>query len=692
MAQKIPYIEKELSWLAFNERVLQEAKDKHNPLIERVRFLGIYSSNLEEFYKVRIANLKRTLFIENEENRPSASTTLQILKKVSARIQKTNVIFDHLYNELLLEMARNNIFLVNERQLSDSQETWLRLYFQKNIRQHIFPIVITSKTDLIGTIKEENTYLAIEIINGQTTHYALLNIPSEKVSRFISLPSNKGKRYNSLILLDNILRFCLSDIFNTCFTFTEINAYSMKITRDAEYDLIMELDASFLEMMSLSLKQRLTAEPVRFLHQKEMPRDLVKLLMQKLSISSLDVTVPSSRYQNFSDLVNFPSLGAPHLNGKKYKKLYSYALSKNRNNFEAIAQNDILLYYPYYSFDHILNLLQQAAFDPAVTTITINIYRVARNSRILNSMINAAANGKKVTVVIELQARFDEASNIKWSQKLTDAGVKVIFSPPGIKIHAKLFLITRVENGELIRYANIGTGNFNEKTAEIYTDISLLTVNPAITEDVHRVFRFIENPYLPVSFEHLLVSPQNMRQRLNKLIEREINYASKKLPASIDLKLNNLVDEQLIDQLYLASQAGVKIRLLVRGMCSLVAKQKGFSENITVTSIIDNYLEHARVYVFGNNGESDVYISSADWMTRNMDRRIDVGVKILDTTIKKRILDTLEMQFNDNVKARIVDKELNNMYVKNDNPKLRSQHMIYHYFNQIEKHLRENNA
>lgn len=691
MAQQNPYIEKELSWLAFNERVLQEAKDPLNPLIERVRFLGIYSNNLDEFYKVRYANLKRTLFIENEENSPLASSTQQILKKVNARIQKMDAAFDMLYNDLLLEMARNQIFLVNERQLSDSQENWLRIYYQKNIHPYIFPIIITDKTDLIEVLKEENTYLVVEIINGQTTHYALLNIPSEKISRFISLPSRKGKKYHSLILLDNILRFCLPYIFNPFFEFTEINAYSMKITRDAEYDLILELDASILEMMSISLKQRLTAEPVRFLYQKEMPHDLVQLLMSKLKISSFDVTVPSSRYQNFSDWVNFPALGSTHLINKKNKKLQCYELVSAKNSFDAIAKQDILLYYPYYTFDHILNLLQQAAFDPAVTAITINIYRVARNSRILNAMINAAANGKKTTVVIELQARFDEASNMKWSKKLTDAGVKVIFSPLGIKIHAKLFLITRLEDGVLVKYANIGTGNFNEKTAEIYSDIALLTANPVITNEVQRVFRFIENPYTPVSFEHLLVSPRNMRQRLYQLIDREISLANKKLPASITLKINNLVDESLVDRLYRASSAGVKIRLLVRGMCSLVANQKEISENIQVISIVDKYLEHARVYIFGNNGQSEVYISSADWMTRNMDYRIDVGVKITDAKIRKRILDTVEIQFNDNVKARIVDKDLNNHYIRNDKYKVRSQQIIYSYFNQIEKSLREKN-
>lgn len=689
MSSHYPYLEKELSWLAFNERVLQEARDKTNPLIERVHFLGIYSNNLDEFYKVRFANLKRQLIIETE--RDITSNIEQTLKKINAKVLKMNVIFDSLYNELLLEMARNQIYLVNERQLTSSQEKWLKRYFRKYLRQHVFPIVINHDTNLMKVIKDDNTYLVVEMINETQSknQYALLNIPSDKVSRFLLLPSSNAKKSHSLILLDNILRFCLQDIFEGCFDFTTINAYSMKITRDAEYDLAQEMESNILDIMSLGLKQRLTAEPVRILYQKDMPSGLYHLLTDKLKITSWDAVISGGRYYNFNDFVDFPSIGRTHFVNKPLPSLYATRFSQFKNPLDAITHKDILLYYPYYSFEHIIDIIQHAAFDPTVVTIKMNIYRVAKDSRILNAIINAVQNGKKVTVVVELQARFDEAANIKWAKRLTESGVKVIFSPLGLKIHAKLFLIERKIDDKIIRYAHIGTGNFNEKTAKTYTDFSLLTAKNLITNEVRRVFHYIENPYYPVSFKYLLVSPQNTRDRLYYLIDREIRFASRGLPSGIILKLNNLVDKGLVDKLYAASQAGVKIQLIVRGMCSLVPNVPGVSDNISVISIVDRFLEHARVYIFQNNTKQDVFISSADWMTRNIDFRVEVGTKILSPEIKESILSIIQLQLHDTVKARIVDKDLNNQYVKNHQFKLRSQYAIYQYLSQKEKNVGE---
>ncbi|MBG6243655.1 polyphosphate kinase 1 [Candidatus Symbiopectobacterium sp. 'North America'] len=543
MSQDKLFIEKELSWLSFNERVLQEAADQSNPLIERIRFLGIYSNNLDEFYKVRFADLKRRILINEEQG--SAGGLRHLLSKIQARVLKTDQVFDNLYNELLLEMARNHIFLVNERQVSPLQQEWLRHYFRQNLRQHITSILILSETDLVEFLKDDYTYLAVEIIRGNEIRYALLEIPSDKVPR----------------------------LRHSCF-------------------------------------------------------------------------------------------------------------SHFRNGFDAIRERDVLLYYPYHTFEHVLELLRQASFDPSVLSIKINIYRVAKDSRIINAMIHAAHNGKKVTVVVELQARFDEEANIQWAKRLTEAGVHVIFSVPGLKIHAKLFLISRREGENIVRYAHIGTGNFNEKTARLYTDYSLLTADERITNEVRSVFNFIENPYRPVSFEYLLVSPQNSRARLHKLIDGEIANAQNNLPAAITLKVNNLVDKDLAEKLYEASAAGVKINLLVRGMCSLPR----ISENIQVISILDRYLEHDRVYVFHNGGDSKVYISSADWMTRNIDYRIEVAAEILDPALKKQILDTLDLLFSDTVKARIVDKELSNRYVARDNRrKVRAQTAIYEYLKALEQ-------
>lgn len=683
MSQERLYHEKELSWLAFNERVLQEAADKRNPLIERMRFLGIYSNNLDEFYKVRFADVKRRILI-NEE-RGSASGSRHLLKRIQNKVAKQEQEFDILYNDLLLEMARNQIFLINERQISPRQQIWLRQYFRQHLRQHITPILINPDTNLVEFLKDDYTYLAVEIINNGNVQYALLEIPSDKVPRFVNLPPEMPKRRKSMILIDNILRYTLDEIFKGFFDYDELNAYSMKMTRDAEYDIATEMESSLLEIMSSTLKQRLTAEPVRFVYQRDMPDEMVAVLREKLGLSNDDSVIAGGRYHNFKDFINFPNEGNKNLLNKPLPRLRHRWFDNFRNGFDAIRERDVLLYYPYYTFEHTLELLRQASFDPNVLSIKINIYRVAKDSRIIDSVIHAAHNGKKVTVVVELQARFDEEANIHWAKRLTEAGVHVIFSAPGLKIHAKLFIISRMEEGQIIRYAHIGTGNFNEKTARLYTDYSLLTANEQITNEVRRVFSFIENPYRPVIFENLMVSPQNSRLRLNELIDQEIANAQAGLPSGITLKINNLVDKELTDKLYDASNAGVKIRLLIRGMCSLVAGQPGYSENIQVTSIVDRFLEHDRVYVFANAGDDKVFISSADWMTRNIDYRIEVAVRLVDSRLKQRVLDILELQFNDTVKARYVDKDLSNHYVPRGNKrKIRAQLAVYDYLKSLE--------
>ncbi|ATV45874.1 polyphosphate kinase 1 [Pectobacterium brasiliense] len=684
MGQDKLYIEKELSWLSFNERVLQEAADKSNPLIERMRFLGIYSSNLDEFYKVRFADLKRRILINEEQGLDG--NLRHLLGKIQARVLKTDQIFDSLYNELLLEMARNQIFLVNERQVSPNQQEWLRDYFRQYLRPHITPILIFDETDLVEFLKDNYTYLAVEIIRGDEISYALLEIPSDKIPRFVNLPAEAPRRRKTMILIDNILRYCLDDIFKGFFDYDALNAYSMKMTRDAEYDLVTEMESSLLELMSSSLKQRLTAEPVRFVYQRDMPDAMVAMLLDKLGISSYDSVIPGGRYHNFKDFISFPNVGRANLVNKPLPRLRHTGFNQFRNGFDAIRERDVLLYYPYHTFEHVLELLRQASFDPNVLSIKINIYRVAKDSRIINSMIHAAHNGKKVTVVVELQARFDEEANIHWAKRLTEAGVHVIFSVPGLKIHAKLFLISRREGENIVRYAHIGTGNFNEKTARLYTDYSLLTADERITNEVRRVFNFIENPYRPVSFEHLLVSPQNSRDKLYQLIDTEIENALANRDAGITLKVNNLVDKGLAEKLYQASSAGVKINLLVRGMCSLIPNLPGISENIQVISILDRYLEHDRVYVFNNGGDKKVYLSSADWMTRNIDYRIEVAVEILDPILKNRVLETLDILFSDTVKARVIDKESSNRYVSRGNKrKVRAQNAIYDYIKALEQ-------
>ncbi len=672
------YLEKELSWLAFNERVLQEAADKINPLIERMRFLGIYSNNLEEFYKVRFADLKRRILIGEEQT--SVTVPRHLLKKIQQRVLKADQEFDTLYNDLLLEMARNQIFLINERQLSPNQQIWLKDYFKQVLRPHVTPILINPDTDLTQFLKDDYTYLAVEIINQQDTRYALLEIPSDKIPRFVNLPAEPPRRRKPIILLDNIIRFCLNAIFKGFFDYQQLNAYSMKMTRDAEYDLVTEMESSLLELMSSSLKQRLTAEPVRFVYQREMPTEMVELLCAKLSITSSDSILAGGRYHNFKDFIDFPNVDRRNLEYKPLPPIRHQGFNAFRNGFDAIRDRDILLYYPYHTFEHVLELLRQASFDPSVISIKINIYRVAKHSRIIEAMIHAAHNGKKVSVVVELQARFDEEANIHWAKRLTAAGVHVIFSAPGLKIHAKLFIISRLEGERVVRYAHIGTGNFNERTARTYTDYSLLTADPRITNEVRRVFNFIENPYRPVHFDYLMVSPQNSRQLLYQLIDNEIANAQHGIDASITLKINNLVDAGLIDRLYTASGVGVKVNLLVRGMCSLIPELPELSENIRIYSILDRFLEHDRVYIFENAGDKKVFLSSADWMTRNIDNRIEVGVVILDPNVKSQILEIINILFSDTMKMRIINKELNNSYRPRGNRrKVRAQLAIYDY-------------
>ncbi|EHV5552830.1 polyphosphate kinase 1 [Vibrio vulnificus] len=682
------YIEKELSWLSFNERVLQEAADKTVPLIERIRFLGIFSNNLDEFYKVRFSDVKRRILINREQGGNDISKHL--LSKMQSKALKLNERFDELYNELIRDMARRHIFLVNESQLDEAQQKWIVKYFRKEVLPHITPLMLTDEIDVLQFLKDEYAYIAVELKKQEQSKYALLEIPTDHLPRFIMVPEQKGKRKKTIILLDNIIRFCLNDIFGGFFDYEELNGYAMKMTRDAEYDLRHEVEYSLLEQMSEGLSQRLTALPVRFVYEREMPEEMLKYLCYKLKISHYDSLIPGGRYHNFKDFIAFPNVGRDYLENKPLPPLTCADFEGYANAFDAIRNQDILLHYPYHSFEHITELVRQASFDPKVVSIKINVYRVAKNSRLMNSLIDAVHNGKRVTVVVELQARFDEEANIEWSKRLTDAGVHVIFGVPGTKIHAKLLLITRREEEGFMRYAHIGTGNFHERTARVYTDFSLLTADQELAAEVRGVFSYIMNPFQPVRFRHLVVSPRNSRSQLYRLVDNEIANAQAGKKAAITLKVNNLVDKGLISKLYAASSAGVKIRMIIRGMCSLVPGLEGLSDNIEIISIIDRFLEHPRVLVVHNDGEPLVYISSADWMERNIDNRIEVMSPVRDPRIKQRIIDILNIQFTDTVKARRIDKEMSNNYVERGNrKKIRSQIAIYDYLKNVEKHTRK---
>ncbi|QPR55303.1 polyphosphate kinase 1 [Aeromonas allosaccharophila] len=678
------YEEKELSWLSFNERVLQEAMDKTVPLIERVRFLGIFSSNQDEFFKVRVSDVKRRILINEVHGGDDEAKVL--LRAIQQKVMALGEAFDNTYKELLIALARHNIFLVNENQLSEAIQKWLRVFFKEKVLRHIIPILLNKEVNPVKFLKDEYTYLAVEMKkNGQVIQYALVEVPTDDLPRFFQLPPEGTRRKKQIIILDNVIRFCLDEIFKGFFDYDEIAAYAVKLTRDAEYGLSDQLDLSLLDKMSDGLKQRLTAMPVRFVYEREMPAAMISFLKLKLQISSYDAIMPGGRYHNFKDFIGFPNVGRDYLENPKLPALDCRDFDGFVNAFDAITKQDILLYYPYHKFHHFTELVRQAAFDPAVSAIRINIYRVAKKSRIIHSLIDAANNGKKVTVVVELRARFDEAANIDWANILTDAGVKVVFGVPSLKIHSKLCLITRHEQGEAVRYAHIGTGNFNEKTAKIYTDFSLLTRNPDITAEVEGVFEYIEYPYRRYKFNHLLVSPINSRRQLYRLIDNELSNAKAGQPSGIILKINNLVDKDLINRLYAAGQAGVPIQMIIRGMCALRPGVPGLSDNIKVISIIDRFLEHPRVMVFHNKGNPQLYISSADWMSRNIDGRIEVGTPIYDERLKQRIMDILELQLSDTCKARVIDADQKNEYVKRGNRrKIRSQVAIYDYLKRIE--------
>ncbi|GAB0109859.1 polyphosphate kinase 1 [Pseudoalteromonas distincta] len=681
--QSLEYFAKELSWLSFNERVLQEAKDKNNPIIERMRFLGIFSNNLDEFFRVRVADVKRRILL-NKLPDANFEEDEVLLSQIQKKVLQLGKKFNQIHQQILNDLTTHNIHVDRPEKLTEFHSNWLKNYFHDNILQHISPILLNENKDYSDYINDTMTYLFVEM-SDEKSHFAMLEVPTDRVPRFIILPPEKTRRRKTIVMLDDVISYFLNDVFSNFFNFESIQGHAIKLTRDAEYNLDDELEEGLLDKMSKGLKQRIYAEPVRLVYDEAMPENMLKVMKKRLNVTHHDALIPAGRYRNFRDFIAFPNVGRQYLENKPLPALQSTAFNKHTSVFDAIAEQDILLYYPYHTFNHLLEFVRQAAFDPVVTQIKVNIYRVASKSRLISSLINAAKNGKKVTVMVELKARFDEQNNIEWAKVLSSAGIKVIFGIPALKVHSKLCIIHRKEKNKIVKYAHIGTGNFHEKTAKIYTDFSLFTKHTGMCEECDSVFKFIESSYKPFNFEYLMLSPVNARDTLLDLIDKEIQHIENGNPGKITLKINNLVDKQLIDKLYYAGRRGVKIRIIVRGMCSLIPGLAKFSDNIRVISIVDRFLEHPRVMVFGNNGEDRVYISSADWMTRNLDHRVEVGVPILDAKLKQLIIDILELQFKDRTKARLIDSEQKNTYVRRGNrKKIRSQIAIYDHLKKWE--------
>ncbi len=683
MADEFTYFPYQLSWISFNNRVLQEAADTSNPVIERLRFLGIFSNNQDEFFRVRVADLQREA--ELAAVRGDDKTAIKLLRKVQKRISESTDLFSEIHSEINAEMSRRKIHVLTEEKLSQNQGRWLKNYFRINILPHIVPLWIEPESDLGHQVNDRDSYLVVEIRVKFNSHFALIDIPSG-LPRFIQILSDESRAKKYYMLIDDVIRYCMDDIFGHMFKPEKMRAWSMKINRDAEYQLDNDLDTALLEKMAMGVKQRQLSEPIRFSFDKSMPYQVQNLLANKLGFDELDSLVPGGRYRNLRDFIGFPNLGPKYLENVPIAPIKTSQFADHITVFDAISNEDILLYYPYHQFNHFSEFVRQAAFDPAVTEIRINVYRVADHSLIVDSLLDAARNGKKVVVNVELKARFDESHNIELSEQLADAGIKVTLGIPTLKVHSKLCLVVRREGNADKLYAHVGTGNFNEDTARIYTDFSLFTAHQEICQEVRNVFTYIEYSFRRFDFEHLMVSPVNTRDKLMELIEDEIRTARKGKKAAIDIKVNNLVDQGLIDALYNASNAGVKIRLIVRGMCSLIPGQDGMSENITAISIVDRFLEHPRVMVFHNHGDPKVFISSADWMTRNIDRRVEVGCPIYSKKLARWIIEILDLQFRDTVKARVIDGKQNNNYVKRGNrKKIRSQMAIYDYLKGLEK-------
>jgi len=684
MGKQKAYINREISWLYFNERVMQEATDPVNPLIERIKFLGIFSSNLDEYFRVRVATVKRMISAGNKARMLFGEDPNEILNEIQQIVINQGNTFDAVYDAILNELEKERIFIINERQLSPEQVVYVHDYFRKQVQPSLFPVMVGKHTQF-PVLKDHSIYLAVCMKKNEkeeTCQYALIEIPSRDISRFLVLPPQGRNTY--IILLDDVIRVGLKDIFSM-FNYSVYHAYTIKLTRDAELTIDDDIRLSFFEKMSKSLKQRKKGEPVRFVYDSDIPMDFLKTLMKKSSISSNDTLIPGGRYHNFKDFMTFPAVGQQSLRYEPMPPLAHPDFRSASSLFTAIKKKDILLHYPYQSFDYVIDLLREASIDPQVTSIKINLYRVGGNSHVIRSLINAVRNGKSVTVVIELQARFDEEANIYWTDSLREDGARIIHGVPNLKVHSKLCLITRKENGVPVLYANVATGNYNETTARVYSDLSLFTADKRITAEVAKIFTFFDNNYKTGTYSHLCVSPFDIRKKMSALIKNEIKNAREGKEAYMILKMNSLVDLKMIKKLYKASSEGVKIRLIVRGICSLIPGVKGLSENIEVVSILDRFLEHSRVFVFCNDGDEKYFISSADWMTRNLDRRVEVTCPIYDDSIKRELRDFLDIQLRDNIKARIINTDQDNCYKREPGkPAVRAQVDYYRY---LEKRL-----
>jgi len=666
MTSKILF-DRELSWISFNYRVLQEAKDPTVPLYEKIKFLAIYSSNLDEFFRVRVASIRSLLNLKEKSREQLAIQPRILLKKIKESVQSQQEEFGRIYREQIIpELNKENIFLVDEKSIDDTQREFVKNYFLDQVLPFVQPTLL-DKNKVATFLHNRAIYLAVQLKSKRKSNqrgkpkvqrfkYAITEIPADKLGRFVVLPQNSNK--NFVMFLDDVIRANLPSLFPG---YQVVSCYSIKLTRDAELYIDDEFSGDLLEKIKKGLSKRKTGVPSRFLFDSEIPKIFLRFLQDTLNLKKDDL-IPGGRYHNFNDLFGFPKFNNPFLEFDLMPPHKSKALDGVVSIFEVISQKDILLNFPYHSYGYVLKFLEEAAKDVNVKSIKATLYRVADNSLVIRSLVKAAENGKDVTAFVEVKARFDEESNFASFEELKSAGVKVYSSFPGLKVHSKLCLVERVEKSNSNFYSYLSTGNFNEKTARIYTDYGFFTNNQNIANEINKVFSILERKNAKEKFNHLLVAPFNLRKKLVKLVDAEIKNALDGKHAEIILKLNSLEDKKMIKKLYQASQAGVKINLIVRGICCLVPGLKDLSENIEVISIIDRFLEHTRIYIFHNNGDKKYFLSSADWMKRNLSRRIEVAFPIYDKEIQKQIQKVINLQLNDNQKARIIDQKQTNKY------------------------------
>ena len=673
------FINREISWLDFNARVLQEAEDSNTPLIERLRFLGIFSNNLDEFFKVRYATIRRVSLSGKSGKKIfggiSADELLKLITKKVINLQNlSSKILDSVYKE----MEQQNIFFINEKQVLDHQKEFLRNYFIEKVNPALVTLILSKNQKEDFTHGKGFLIVKLTLDNKDSEKInALIEIP-KGISRFIVLPkSGDGNQY--IMMLDDLIRYHFNIIFNF-FNYNKIEAHMVKVTRDAELDLDEDVSKSYIDKITESVKERLVSDPVRLVYDKKISESMLELIINKLGINSKDSLIPGGRYHNRADYMDFPDLGMSDLIYPKFPPLQIKNLSLETRLLVEITKRDFLLHTPYQTFSYVIKFLREAALDPNVTTIKITIYRLSKDSNVISALINAAKNGKKVIVQIELQARFDEENNIIFAELLESAGVQLIFGIQGLKVHSKICIIERKEDNSVNRIGFISTGNLNESTAKIYTDFTLFTADQKILKEVNKVFNFLEVTYKIKKYKHLIVSPHNSFSALFRLIDNEIENLKLGKPSGIDLKLNNVSNYRIIEKLYQASQAGVKIRMIVRGICCLIPGVDGLSENIEVVSILDRFLEHPRVYIFQNSGEKKVFISSADFMTRNLENRVEVSCPVYDTNLQNEIIDVFEISWNDNIKSRLINRASQNKMKKRNGVLNRSQWETYEYY------------